>query len=240
MDESREGLIEARPGGVRRRSGNVFVAFLAASVAAHAGVIGWSPDTTRQAGPPQPDGLQVVILDPLPLPAAPKEPGLHSRSSSRSVLQRPPAAVEPEPGATVPEQAAADPEPRMLERRPVASGVEVPDPAAAPSSGHDSRAAPVAAAPASFSAAYLSNPSPRYPDTARRAGEQGTVVLRVQIARDGAASRVAVEQSSGSPHLDAAALEAVKAWRFTPARRGANAVESWMLVPIVFRLEGVS
>jgi protein TonB len=51
---------------------------------------------------------------------------------------------------------------------------------------------------------------------------------------------VAVEKSSGSPHLDAAALEAVKAWRFTPARRGADAVESWMLVPIVFRLDGAS
>ena len=92
----------------------------------------------------------------------------------------------------------------------------------------------------SFSAAYLSNPAPRYPDAARRSGEQGTVTLRVQVARDGAPSRVAVEKSSGSPHLDAAALEAVKAWRFTPARRGGEAVESWMLVPIVFRLEGAS
>jgi len=50
------------------------------------------------------------------------------------------------------------------------------------------------------------------------------VTLRVHVARDGAASRVAVEKSSGSPHLDAAALEAVKAWRFAPARQGGNAV----------------
>lgn len=95
------------------------------------------------------------------------------------------------------------------------------------------------AAPGS-SAAYLSNPAPRYPDAARRSGEQGTVMLRVQVGRDGAPSRVLVENSSGSPHLDAAALQAVRAWRFTPARRGADAVESWMLVPIVFRLDGAS
>jgi len=91
-----------------------------------------------------------------------------------------------------------------------------------------------------YHAAYLSTPAPRYPEAARRSGEQGTVTLRVRVARDGAASQVTVEKSSGSPHLDAAALEAVKAWRFTPARRGADAVDSWMLVPIVFRLDGVS
>jgi protein TonB len=103
-----------------------------------------------------------------------------------------------------------------------------------------SQAAATPANPPVYHAAYLSNPAPRYPDAARRSGDQGTVTLRVQVTRDGVASRVAVEKSSGSPHLDTAALEAVKAWRFTPARRGGDAVESWMLVPVVFRLEGSS
>jgi protein TonB len=53
-------------------------------------------------------------------------------------------------------------------------------------------------APPSFSAAYLSNPAPRYPDAARRSGEQGTVTLRVRVARNGVAAEVAVERSSGS------------------------------------------
>jgi len=92
--------------------------------------------------------------------------------------------------------------------------------------------------PPSFNAAYLRNPSPRYPANARRAGTQGTVTLRVQVTREGLVARVDVEKSSGSPHLDAAALEAVKAWRFVPARQGAEPLESWVLVPIVFRLEG--
>ena len=101
------------------------------------------------------------------------------------------------------------------------------------------RAAGTVTAPG-INAAYLRNPAPRYPDAARRSGDQGTVTLRVQVARDGVAARVAVEKSSGSPHLDAAALEAVKAWRFSPARRGGDTIESWMLVPIVFRLDGTS
>lgn len=100
------------------------------------------------------------------------------------------------------------------------------------------QAAGVAVALPSFNAAYLRNPAPRYPAASRRAGEQGTVMLRVLVTRDGLPSRVDVEKSSGSPYLDAAALEAVKAWRFAPARRGDESIESWVLVPIVFRLEG--
>jgi protein TonB len=86
----------------------------------------------------------------------------------------------------------------------------------------------------------LRSPAPRYPDAARRAGQQGTVTLRVLVTREGLPARVGVEKSSGSPYLDNAAVEAVKAWRFTPARQGAERIESWMLVPVVFRLEGAS
>jgi protein TonB len=51
---------------------------------------------------------------------------------------------------------------------------------------------------------------------------------------------VSVDTSSGSTALDEAALDAVRKWRFVPAKRGAQPVEAWHLVPIVFRLEGPS
>jgi protein TonB len=86
----------------------------------------------------------------------------------------------------------------------------------------------------------LRNPAPRYPEAARRAGEQGTVTLRVLVTREGLPARVAVERSSGSSGLDRAAREAVKAWRFAPAAQGGERIESWMLVPVVFRLEAAS
>ena len=126
------------------------------------------------------------------------------------------------------------------ERHAVPVPSELPSPSTAEALEHKREQATATATVPSVNATYLSNAAPRYPDAARRSGEQGTVTLRVHVARDGAASRVAVEKSSGSPHLDAAALEAVKAWRFAPARRGAEAIESWILVPIVFRLENHS
>jgi len=66
------------------------------------------------------------------------------------------------------------------------------------------------------------------------------VTLRVLVTREGAPARVTVEQTSGSRHLDTAALEAVKTWRFVPARQGTEPVDAWVLVPIVFRLEDAS
>ena len=66
------------------------------------------------------------------------------------------------------------------------------------------------------------------------------MTLRVLVTRDGFPARVSVERTSGSGQLDSAALETVKTWRFVPARQGSEAIEAWVLVPVVFRLEGTS
>ena len=91
---------------------------------------------------------------------------------------------------------------------------------------------------ASFNAAYLHNPVPDYPSVSRRLGEQGKVLLRVQVTVDGAAGSVALQTSSGSTRLDQAALEAVKKWRFVPAKRGGQAVSASVVVPVSFSIEG--
>jgi protein TonB len=77
---------------------------------------------------------------------------------------------------------------------------------------------------------------PSYPGTARRLGIQGTTTLRIFVSADGRVSDVVVEQSAGHPDLDHAAADAVKRWRFEPARRGAEAVGMWVLLPVEFRL----
>ncbi len=94
-----------------------------------------------------------------------------------------------------------------------------------------------AKSPPVFNAAYLRNPPPRYPPTARRLGSEGTVMLRVLVSAEGLPVRVDLEQTSGSSPLDHAALDAVRGWRFAPARRGEQNIEDWVRVPIVFRLE---
>jgi len=85
-------------------------------------------------------------------------------------------------------------------------------------------------------ARYSDTPKPDYPESARRQGRQGRVLLRVLVDDHGRTKSVEINASSGDPALDRAAVEAVKRWRFYPARRGDKAVESWLRVPIEFRL----
>ena len=90
---------------------------------------------------------------------------------------------------------------------------------------------------ARFDADYLHNPAPLYPALSRRRGEEGKVVLRVSVTPQGTAEGVEVRTSSGSPRLDEAAATTVKNWKFIPAKRGDAPVQSWVLVPIIFKLE---
>lgn len=96
--------------------------------------------------------------------------------------------------------------------------------------------APVATA-ARFDADYLSNPKPVYPTGSRRLGEEGKVMLRVHVSAEGTSLDVQVKQSSGFARLDEAAKSAVERWRFVPAKRGADPIDSWVAVPIVFSLQ---
>ncbi|OYU14705.1 MAG: hypothetical protein CFE37_09570 [Alphaproteobacteria bacterium PA4] len=79
---------------------------------------------------------------------------------------------------------------------------------------------------------------PAYPPAARRMGEEGSVVIRIHIGRDGRVMRAELAQSSGSPRLDQAALtHALAAWRFQPARQDGVAIESDRTMTLRFRLE---
>jgi protein TonB len=89
-----------------------------------------------------------------------------------------------------------------------------------------------------FNADYLDNPAPAYPALSRRLGEQGRVTLRVLVNVRGTADDVQVRTPSGFARLDDAARDTVRRWRFVPAKRGADPVPAWVLIPVSFRLEG--
>lgn len=91
---------------------------------------------------------------------------------------------------------------------------------------------------ARYDAAYLNNPEVAYPPLSKRMREEGRVMLRVFVSADGRAEKVEISQSSGSPRLDRAASSSVSRWRFVPARQGEQNVASWVLVPVIFKLEG--
>lgn len=84
---------------------------------------------------------------------------------------------------------------------------------------------------------YRTAPPPSYPIAAIRAGEQGTVTLRVQVDADGKPTSVSIERSSGSRALDHAARQQVlRNWRFVPAQVNGQAVPAVGLVPVSFSL----
>ena len=78
--------------------------------------------------------------------------------------------------------------------------------------------------------------TPRYPESARTAGIEGTSLLRFVVTPDGLVGTINVERSAGHPDLDRTAVEAVKTWRFEPARRGQEAVAVWVTIPVKFEL----
>lgn len=80
---------------------------------------------------------------------------------------------------------------------------------------------------------------PEYPDHARRQNREGRVLLRVLVDDQGRSRQVEVHSSSGSDALDRSAVEAIKRWRFHPAHYGDQPVESWLRIPIEFRLTEV-
>jgi periplasmic protein TonB len=76
---------------------------------------------------------------------------------------------------------------------------------------------------------------PVYPDIARNARVEGTVVLEAVLDRTGRVSQVRVTQSS--PLLDQAAVDAVRRWQYSPSTLHGQPVEVLMTVTITFKLQ---
>lgn len=83
----------------------------------------------------------------------------------------------------------------------------------------------------------IRSPAPRYPRSAQRRRESGTVLLRVHVLADGSVGSVDLVQSSQSRDLDRAASDAVRRWRFRPALRDGRPVATAVQIPITFNLE---
>lgn len=154
-----------------------------------------------------PRSLEGQVFAPLPVPAPAGENG-H-------------LGGEDDSGGPLPTQAPA---PRPVASAPLPASVPAPAPAA-----------PVASA--DMPARPLSTPAPRYPREAQRRGVAGTVLLRVHVRASGDAGAIDLVQGSGSRELDRAAVDAVRRWRFAPATRNGQPVESAVQVPIAFNLE---
>ena len=78
---------------------------------------------------------------------------------------------------------------------------------------------------------------PEYPKGARLRGEQGNVILEIEIGADGVCVAAKVAVSCGFAELDAAAVKAALAARFVPAKAGNSPVSSVARLTLSFRLK---
>jgi len=81
----------------------------------------------------------------------------------------------------------------------------------------------------------LYTPDPEYSEEARKAKYQGVVVLWLVIGADGHPREIQIARRLGMG-LDEKAVEAVRTWRFDPARKDGQPVAVQMNVEVSFRL----
>jgi TonB family protein len=74
-----------------------------------------------------------------------------------------------------------------------------------------------------------------YTEEGRRRGLSGDVVLEIVVRRDGSVGEVKVLQGLGAG-LDERAIQAVRQWRFDPARRLGTPVDVLVEVEVEFIL----
>ena len=109
-------------------------------------------------------------------------------------------------------------------------------------------AAPPPAAPKPVEKAVVKTPpstvgrgarlsQPEYPPASRRAGEAGTVTLKVFVLDTGRVGEVQVAKSSGFPKLDEAAVKEVQRnWRLVPGKEDGKPVSMWHTFQVTFKL----
>jgi protein TonB len=184
---------------------------------------------------PEPVSRPELLPDPPPEPVAQAE-------------SEPPAEPKPRPVHKPPSQPPVAA--RVRPRDPLSAGQAAPTPAQSDSArlAPPTRPDPVprpadSARIEATEQAYLARLAALierhrfYPRMSRRLREQGTVVLRLDLRRDGGFAEVAVSDASGYGRLEEAALETLhKVARFDPIPDVLQRERWSILVPIEYRL----
>ena len=201
-----------------------------------------APPPTSPQAPLADDAAPVVDMEPPRPPAAEAAPMEPAPVMPLEPAPEPPPSVQVAAAPRV----AARPAPPV--RRAVAPGRAVTQ-IAAPGAGEGGGSASqqTASLPAGSDAGViplLSDPNfrartpPAYPRRAVELGQQGEVIVEALLDGAGVPQSVRVHRSSGFPLLDAAALDAVRAWRFVPAQQAGRPVAARVRLPVRFRLNG--
>jgi protein TonB len=186
-----------------------------------------APARRREPEVPTPEPVPLAPAQVAPITTTPPAPAVEAAPSSPTASGPPaPSVVDAGSGAFAIAPPAGQPASGPAPAPTAAAQPAGPTAAALPSDGVTQRAIP--------QGGYQHRPA--YPSSARRLGVQGTTLLNVLVADDGRVANVIVTQSAGHPDLDQAAADAVRRWRFEPARRGTEKVAMWVQLPVEFRL----
>jgi periplasmic protein TonB len=231
-----------QPQGLRWQpqfSAKTFIGVVCLHLALLAGLLLLNSVQPAQPLSSEPAAMMVSLVnDPAPEPAAeiveiiptPK-PVIKKTKPIKQVVQPTPI---PE---SIPEPTLQAAEPEIMMPEPVMANA--PAPVVAKQEAPIMKELPInqeVIEPPRFGAAYLHNPAPTYPAVSRRVGEEGRVMLRVLVSKNGDAEQVEIESGSGFSRLDRAASDAVKKWRFIPAKRNNQPISAYVIVPIQFTL----
>lgn len=189
--------------------------------------------------PPAPPKPKVVPVTPPPIVKAAAKPLVTvapvAKPSPKPVIRKVEPLIEPVVTA-VPVAKSVPPIPvPMVVPAPV-KAAPVPEPVMMPPAPS---VEPINASPRTVAidgVSYMKPPQVQYPESARRRGDTGTVVVRALIGADGRVDSVAIEQGSGSRLLDQAGLRAVKRALFNPYRENGITQAVYTLIPIAFTL----
>jgi protein TonB len=213
--------------GWRRRGG--LAALLGVTLVLHVGVIA-ALQHGGEIAPLPPKATPPLAIEFAPPPPPPPEPP----KPLPQVAKVTPAPAKAPPQLPVVKQLPVDDGPPSANTVQVAQAAP-PAPVAAPPAPPAPPAAEPVTEPRGF-VGYLNNPAPEYPALAQDRGLQGRVILKVHVLATGKPDNIAIGKSSGHKILDDAAIKAVLAWTFDPAKRGQTPVEGWVSVPLNFKL----
>jgi protein TonB len=155
---------------------------------------------------------------------------------TEATTTKPATTAQPEqpkaPETKQPEQPRAPEQPKEIAK--VDKPMKAPEPKAPePKAPEPKTPVFTEAAPA---IAVAQEPQPIIPDDLRADALDKTCVVRFTISADGATTKVEISQSSGSDELDRAALDAARQWKFKPATRDGEPVESQVNLHIQFQV----
>ncbi|MGH8550785.1 MAG: energy transducer TonB [Methylococcales bacterium] len=198
-------------------------------------------DSREPTVPAQPLVMDVSLIAASvekPKAAAPvvkQQPAPKSPKKVRLPPKKTPLALIPRKAPVVPAPAAA---PESVASKPQSSQTQTSSSSASPAAAgkKNIKSDTETFTEARYQPNYRNNPAPEYPRIARKRGWEGTVLLLIQVTREGHCANVTVHRTSGHESLDKAAVEATRKWTFIPAKRGETPVASSVIVPIRFTL----